>query len=86
MTYLLDLQHGSATVQENARKDTHVDHDKAINLRILLLVEATVCQRHAGGCGFLARLDADTMMVVRAIVEGGNCGDDGRVMGFEKKV
>lgn len=26
-----------------------IDHDKAINLRILLLVKSAVCERHDGG-------------------------------------
>lgn len=30
-----------------------IDHDEAINLRVLLLIEPTVCQRHLGGCEFV---------------------------------
>lgn len=28
-----------------------IDHDKTVNVWILLLVEPAICQRHDGGCG-----------------------------------
>lgn len=28
---------------------SYIDHNEAVDLRILLLIEATICQRHLGG-------------------------------------